>query len=328
MKKLLYVFMVTIAMVSMIGCGKSDANSKGEDQTSPQAAEESNENANQAEILEVSVTHTNGTTTVPTNPKKAVVFDMSVLDMMAALEVDVEVAGPVSSIPTYVTRYENVTNAGSIKEPDMEAIFEFEPDVIFINGRQADFYDQLSEIAPTIYLPLNAETFMTDFTNNVKIIGDIFGKSEETEKAIAEIDTKVEEVKALTNASDKKGLIVLTNEGNISAYGKGSRFGIVHDVLEVKEADEAIEVSTHGQEVGYEYLAQVNPDILFVVDRTAVTSGTVLASETLNNDLVNGTVAAKNDKIITLDAECWYISSGGLTSVNKMIDEVKAAFAE
>lgn len=328
MKKLLYVLVITIAMISMIGCGKSNTNSKEESTNSTQAVEDSTAPAEKEEASELSVTHTNGTTTVPRNPKKVVVLDMSVLDMMAALEVDVEVAAPVKSIPTYVTAYENVTNAGSIKEPDMEAIFEFEPDVIFISGRQADFYEQLNEIAPTIYLPLNADSYMSDFTSNVKIIGEIFGKTEEAEKAVATIDTKVEEVKKLTKASDKKALIVLTNEGAMSAYGRGSRFGIVHDVLEVKEADTAIEVSTHGQEIGYEYLAQVNPDILFLVDRTAVTSGTVLASETLNNELVNGTTAAKDGKIITLDAECWYISSGGLTSVNKMIDEVKAAFVE
>jgi iron complex transport system substrate-binding protein len=111
----------------------------------------------------------------------------------------------------------------------------------------------------------------------------------------------------------------------MSAYGAGSRFGIIHDLLGVKAADDTIEVSTHGQEVSYEYISQVNPDILFVVDRTVIAGGTNLAATTLDNELVNETSAATNNKIISLDPDLWYLSGGGLTSVSEMIDEVVAA---
>ncbi|HBS44934.1 MAG TPA: ABC transporter, partial [Paenibacillus sp.] len=59
-------------------------------------------------------------------------------------------------------------------------------------------------------------------------------------------------VKALNEkakADGKKSLIILANEGKISAYGSGSRFGIIHDVFGFAQADDKIEVSTHGQSV-------------------------------------------------------------------------------
>ena len=108
----------------------------------------------------------------------------------------------------------------------------------------------------------------------------------------------------------------------LSAYGKGSRFGIVHDVLGVKVADDTIEVSTHGQEASFEYISKVNPDILFVVDRTAVVGGETAGSDTLDNDLVKGTNAGKNNKIIYLDPETWYLGGAGITSVKAMVEEV------
>ncbi len=117
----------------------------------------------------------------------------------------------------------------------------------------------------------------------------------------------------------------MTNDGSLSAYGLGSRFGIIHDVLEVKPADETIEVSKHGMEASYEYLAKVDPDILFVVDRTVIAGGSTTADKTLDNELVLGTKAAKNNAIITLDAECWYLSSGGINSMQVMVSEVEAA---
>lgn len=122
---------------------------------------------------------------------------------------------------------------------------------------------------------------------------------------------------------DKKGLITLTTGGKVSAYGAGSRFGIMHDVFGVKEADENIEASTHGMSVSFEYIAETNPDYLFVIDRDQVVSGEGNAKELFNNELVNKTNAAKNDKIIYLDPAVWYLTGGGLTSVSKMVEEVE-----
>ena len=50
-------------------------------------------------------------------------------------------------LQSYVTD-ENITNLGTIKEADMEAVMECEPDIIFIGGRLSASYDALNEIAP------------------------------------------------------------------------------------------------------------------------------------------------------------------------------------
>lgn len=112
----------------------------------------------------------------------------------------------------------------------------------------------------------------------------------------------------------------------MSAYGSASRFGIIHDVFGFAQADEAIEVSTHGQSVTYEYVADKNPDYLFVVDRDAVVTSdggvTGSAKDSVENALVKNTNAFKNGKIVYLDPNYWYLSGGGLVSVSEMVNEV------
>lgn len=335
MRKFTYLAAVAILAVSTLtACGTKKADTTPVENKTEVVAGNNGEATPTAEptakaveekATDVVIEHSLGTVTVPVNPKKAVVFDFGMLDTIAELGVDTELAVAVSSLPEYLNQYSSNTGVGTIKEPDLEAIFEFEPEVIIISGRQSSYYDQLSEIAPTVYVELNSETYMEDFEKNVNIAAQIFGKEDIVADKIAEIKQQAVDVKAIADTKEEKALILLTNDGSISAYGKGSRFGIIHDLLGVKAADENIEASTHGQEANYEYISKVNPDIIFVVDRTEVGGGVGDADVVLDNELVNGTNAAKNDRIVALDPDVWYVSGGGLQSVTEMIKVVGEA---
>ena len=329
MRKITYLAAATlIAITALTGCGTKNNDTNTTGNNTEVVTDTNNENTNptsEPEKTEVVIEHTMGKVTVPVNPKKAVVFDYGVLDTINALNIDTELAVSVESLPAYLSEYSNNVNVGSLKEPDLEAIFDFEPEVIFISGRQASYYDQLSEIAPTVYVELNSATYMEDFKKNVGFIAEIFNVEEAANAKIAEIEQQAADVKAIADTKEEKALILLTNDGSISVYGKGSRFGIIHDLLGVKAADENIEASTHGQEANYEYIAKTNPDIIFVVDRTIVVGGTTTANTVLDNDLVNGTNAAKNDRIVSLDPDIWYLSGGGIKSVAEMIEVVGEA---
>lgn len=331
MKKIVTLALASVLSIAMLtGCATKEngtTTTNATEGTNAESPTQSNEDeASSTTTTETTVTDAKGNkVTVPADVNKAVVMDYGILDSIQALEIDVEVAIPSGETPSFLSDFSDSTTIGSIKEPDLEAIFDFEPDVIFISGRQESFYDQLSEIAPTIYVSIDSAKYMEDFKNNTNIVASIFNKETEADEAIKAIEAKVEAAKAVSAKTDDKALIILTNDGSMSAYGAGSRFGIIHDLLGVKAADDTIEVSTHGQEVSYEYISQVNPDILFVVDRTVIAGGTNLAATTLDNELVNETSAATNNKIISLDSDLWYLSGGGLTSVSEMIDEVVAA---
>lgn len=278
---------------------------------------------------EVVIKHKLGETTVKKNPEKVVVFDYGVLDSLDQL--GVEVAGvPQEGVPPYLDKYNDAkyTNVGGLKEADFEKVNAMKPDLIIISGRLQDSYEELSEIAPTIYMAVDTADYMNSLTNNVKTLGDIFGKEKEAEEAIASIETSVKALHDKVTATGKNALIVLTNEGKLSAYGAGSRFGIIHDVFGFTPSDANIEVSTHGQSVSFEYVMEQNPDYLFVVDRSAVVAGNGEASpakQVIENDLVKNTTAYKEGHIVYLDPNYWYLSGGGLESIQEMIKEVDAS---
>ncbi|OJG37905.1 iron ABC transporter substrate-binding protein [Enterococcus dispar] len=275
---------------------------------------------------EVTIQDANGEITVPKAPQKVVVFDNSALDTMNVLGVGDKVVGAATdNLPDFLKSYKNVASAGGIKEPDLEKINALKPDLIIISGRQRDFQKDLEKIAPTIFFSTDNKDTWKSIQNQVNAIAQIFDKEAEAKKEIATLQEKIDATKKKA-ANSGKALVLLANEGSISAYGKGSRFGIVHDTFGFKEADETIKASTHGQNVSYEYVLEKNPAIIFVVDRTKAIGGDASQNQVAANELVKQTAAGKNQKVISLDPSVWYLAGSGLESVKIMIENVNKAF--
>ncbi|QIC47562.1 siderophore ABC transporter substrate-binding protein [Lysinibacillus sphaericus] len=334
--KLLTILMAMMLLV-LAACGsKDEAKEEDKGTSTDKPAEEQNE-ASAAYPITIpgsTIEGRDGKTTfeevkLDKIPEKVVVFDNGFLDTLDALGVN-PTAVVQDSLPSYLSKYKDSTyvNAGTLFEPDYEKLSEINPDIIFISGRASAAYAELSKIAPTVYIGVDNKNFLESFKANTELAGKIFGKEKEAADAIAAYEAKVEEVKGKATASEEKALIVLGSEGALSAYGSGSRFGVIHDVFGVKAADENVKVGTHGDNVSFEYVRDTNPDILFVVDRDAVVnengeSGTKGAIE---NEIVSATNAVKNGKVFYLDPEVWYLSGGGLQSETLKVEDVLKAF--
>ncbi|HCM89575.1 MULTISPECIES: siderophore ABC transporter substrate-binding protein [Vagococcus] len=317
MKKKLIGFISVLALTTMVlgACGGNDA--KKEIKTS-EVAKEKIVKVTDGEGKEVEV---------PKNPKKVVVFDMGSLDTINQLGAgDTVIGAPLKTLPKYLDTFKSVESAGGIKEPDMEKINAMQPELIIISGRQQDAQKDLEKIAPTLYLGVDSTKTWESTKQNIETLGTIFDKEDAAKEKIAKLETDIKELKEKAEASKKTGLVTLVNEGSLSAYGKGSRFGIVHDTFGVAMADDKIEASTHGQEVSYEYVLEKNPDVLFVIDRTKAIGGDDSKNNVAENALVKQTNAGKNGKVITLTPDVWYLSGGGIESTELMIKDVAKGF--
>lgn len=289
--------------------------------TQPQTKTDSDESKT------VEITDSNGSQTVPYQPEKVVVFDNSALDTMRVLGLsDKVMAAATANLPDYLSSFKEVESAGGLKEPDLEKINQMQPDLIIISGRQRDFQEELKKIAPTVFLDIDSTDTWNSIQHNAKTIGQIFGKEDDVTKALLTIDERITDTKEKAVALKEKALVILVNEGSLSAYGAGSRFSIVHDTFGFAQVDEQIEASTHGQSISYEYLLEKNPDILFIVDRTKAVGGDASQNNVAANDLVKETNAGKNHQVIDLDAQVWYLAGSGLEALNLMIDDVNQAF--
>lgn len=284
--------------------------------------------ASGANAADVAVKHAQGETTVATNPEKVVVFDFATLDNLDHL--GVKIIGVPGSIafPEYLKKYDGAdyTKVGTLFEPDYEAVNAAEPDLIIVGGRSAAKYGELAKIAPTIDLTVPAKEFISDTEANIEKLGQIFGKETEAKAEVDKLNSELAALKEKTKGKGK-GLMILTSGGKISAYGPGSRFGVLHDSFGVEPAAPDLSVGNHGQPVSSEFILETNPDWLFVLDRDAAIGreGTS-AKQLLDNELVRQTNAWKNDQVVYLNAQNWYLVGGGLGALHNTIQQLSAAF--
>lgn len=282
-----------------------------------------------AEQTTVQITDANGEKAeLKKNPKRVVVFDYGVADILKNLGVDAVVGLPKNGkMPEILSNYsdDKYTNVGSLKETDFEAVESLNPDLIIIGGRQAEDIDSFKEIAPTVNLAVDGQDYMNSFKTVVTDLGNLFDKQDEAKKAIDEIEAKIEKVNKTVKEKGLTASVVMANEGNISAFSAKSRYGLIYNGLGFTEADKNIDDSTHGQQVSFEYFLENKSDYVFVVDRGAVTGKGEAASKLFDNEVMNKTEVSKNGNIVYLNSVIWYTMTGGIESTNQMIDEIADA---
>ncbi|WP_180321070.1 siderophore ABC transporter substrate-binding protein [Peribacillus kribbensis] len=310
MRKISVFLLISMLVLFLAACGNSG---KTTGSSSPK------------EDNTLTIKHQLGESKVPENPKKVVVFDFGALDSMDKLKLEDSVAGvPQKNVPVYLSKYKDskYKNVGGLKEPDFEAINELKPDLIIISGRQQDSYDKFQEIAPTIFVGMDNKHYEKSFKDNANTIGKIFGKEKQVKEDLTAFDQTVKNIKDKASQSDEKALVTLTEGGKVTAFGPNSRFGLIHGLFGIKAAANDIEADPiHGQNISMEFIAEKNPDILYVIDRDAAIGEGENAKKVIENALVKKTNAYKNGKIIYLDPGYWYLSGGGLESSAKMAEE-------
>lgn len=281
----------------------------------------------------VTVQHKLGTTVIGKLPQRVVALDMNEVDFLDQL--GVPVAGmPKDFVPQFLARYKDaadVQDTGAIVQPNLERVHAAKPDLILITSLQANHYKELSEIAPTIHFDVD---YRDSEANHVEIIKDhlitlgrIFEKESLARDRAAKLDAKVQEAKRLIQDRPERALIVLHNNGAFSSFGTQSRYGFIFKALGVKPASPEAEAGLHGQPISSEFIQQANPDIIYVVDRTAVMERRpTLNAETLSNPLLRQTAAWQNGRVVFADAQAWYVMAASAKSLELMIDDVLKAY--
>jgi len=272
-----------------------------------------------------------GPADAPLRPETLVVMDMAALDTLDALDV------PVAGVPRphYLSYLDDIAEpaqpVGTLFEPDFEALAIMAPDLIVAGGRSARQVGPLSRVAPTIDMTIWGQDMLREAKARLTAYGTIFGKEDRAAEIAADMDARIAAAREAV-AGKGDALILLTNGGKVSAYGNDSRFGWLHTALDLPEAYPDLTDETHGVAVSFEFIAEVDPDWLLVIDRGsaigAIGATGEAAAATLDNPLVAGTTAARKGHIVYLDSGPLYIAGGGVQSMMETLDEVIAAFTD
>lgn len=268
--------------------------------------------------------------TLEEQPKRIISFDYGFLDTLDALGVEgiVGVAsnGGKGNIPTHIKdKYapsDDIADVGSLKEINLEAVAAAAPDVIFISGRQAAFYEELKEITPNVvFIGSDNSDYIAGVNETVDLAAQIFDKEEKAEELKAALQEKVDAVKEKAGNYDN-ALVTMYNEKKLSGFddGKDSRFAYVYNDFGFTPVTSEIDSAAHGSDFSYESILSVDPEVLFVIDRTASDVEAIKAD--IENDIIKKTTAYKEGKIVYLDGVNWYFSSNGITTESEKLDEI------
>jgi iron complex transport system substrate-binding protein len=195
-----------LAGTLLAACGDSD--------------DKNTDNNSAAESTPVSVTHSMGTTEIPTDPEKVVSFSAAFTDAFSALgePVDVEFRTDYykDAAPWEKNDSGEVFSYPMSGNLDVEKIAGADPDVIFA-GYVPDkaTYDRLNQIAPTV-ATVGGSTQSDDWREATTIAGEVLGKKDEAEKLVDDAD------KTIDGAKDKYPSL----DGATAAFGQISDHGL------------------------------------------------------------------------------------------------------
>lgn len=267
---------------------------------------------------------------VPYEPQSVAVFDNAQLDNIDALDLGDRIVVTASSrLPSYLTDYSDIEVAGTLHEINLEITMAAEPDLAIVATRSSSSFEALSEFVPTLDFSLTKGSAFESMSYNFLALSEVFEKKDEAQVILDDLEIEKNELTQTAEEAGLTALMLMYNEGSLSVYGTGSRFSHVYDDFGFIPADSDIAVSNHGMEVSYEYIIQKNPDVIFILDRSAAISDNIDSSNSSSfeeNPLIEEITAYQNGQLYYLTPDAWYLSNGGVQAYKQMIADVAVVF--
>lgn len=263
------------------------------------------------------------------DPQRIVTFDYGSYDSLIALGAGERVLAVPGNVPPYLAEKAGQTrNAGNMKTPDVDAIAALKPDLILITGRQGESRSALQALAPTLDMGITGEDYFAGIADNVRLLGQLVGQSAEAQQALTILQGKAERARQQIAASGQRTLVLTHNEGRFAP----TENAVIYSLLQAPRALPAPPPQPAGaprqrpQPLDAEAIAAANPEVIFIIDRSAAIGATPLDVATLADSPLARTPAARAKRVVYLDPALWYLSGGGLLSVDLQIDQALAAY--
>ena len=269
-----------------------------------------------------------------TGSQRVVVFDLATLDTMQTL--GIPVAGvPKAQFPTYMASYGDAKYAvaGSLFQPDYDALSQIKPDLIIVGGRSSAKAEVLNKIAPTVDFSVKPATMLQDIERNITQIADRHGKQAQGQALVAKIKAEVSELNRLA-AQAQPGVLLMAINEKIMPQAPGARFGFLFDVFGAKSALTAKDVPARGGPAyTFDDVAKLQPEWIYVIDRNtgvgaAAGGGDIIPSQKVfDNALVKATPAGQKGQVVFLDPKGWYLmGSTGPTALLNNVAQLQQAY--
>ncbi|KAF0815737.1 ABC-type Fe3+-siderophore transport system, periplasmic iron-binding component [Bacillus sp. ZZV12-4809] len=271
------------------------------------------------------VEHAMGATKLDKTPEKVVILTNEGTEALLSMGVT-----PVGAVQSWTGDpwYDHITDemkdvqvVGTESEVNVEAIAALQPDLIIGNKmRQEKIYDQLNDIAPTIF----AETLRGDWKENFELYAKAINKEEEGKKVLADYDSRIEEIKtSLGDKLDQEVSIVRFMAGDVRIYHKDSFSGVILDQIGLARPESQNVDDFAENNATKERIPAMDGDVLFYFTyETGDGEANKLAKEWLEDPLFKNLKVAQEGNVHEVSDTIWN-TAGGVKAANLLLDDIE-----
>lgn len=343
-----------LSLVALAGCAQET--SEGNEATAP-ATLESSEEVSTRETATV-LDFDGNQIEVAVNPTVVAIYDFGVLDILYNIGFErtgietLIIPNATGGLPSSLAFFETLDNVhfgGNLFYIDHDVLDLIQPELVILGARafgmnaagdrlNADDTEAfrnatLERYEDTTWIRLGPGreiNLVDDMVKSANALSLIFPDlADDIQGELAGILEGIEAVYQLASASGSTAIFAMMMDAtSLSVFNPGSRFNMLYEEFGFLPADAESPTFTdqHGFDVRAEYLLSIDPDIIFVLDRSnnmADEPGPAFEN-ILTDPIVAQTTAAQNGNIIFLNPTAWYIITGGFGAARQMIDDLMA----
>lgn len=318
--KSLLAILSVFTILFLAACG----NNNEQDETADKEKEGS-----KTEDTGYTVEHAMGTTKLDKTPEKVVILTNEGTEALLSMGVT-----PVGAVQSWTGDpwYEHIAEdmkdvqvVGTESEVNVEAIAALQPDLIIGNKmRQEKIYDQLNDIAPTVF----AETLRGDWKENFELYAKALNK-EEGKKVLADYDSRIQEIKtSLGDKINQEVSIVRFMAGDVRIYHKDTFSGVILDQIgfarpESQNVDDFAE-----KNATKERIPAMDGDILFYFTyETGDGEASQLEKEWIEDPLFKNLKVSQDGNVHKVNDTIWN-TAGGVIAANLLLDDIEEYFSK
>ncbi|MBA3231421.1 MAG: iron-siderophore ABC transporter substrate-binding protein [Acidobacteria bacterium] len=271
------------------------------------------------------VEHAAGESEVAEDPERVVVLDTGELD--SAMTLGVTPVGAVEAVegegyPSYLEDTEEIEDVGTIEQPNLERIASLEPDLILSSQlRHEDIYDQLSEIAPTVFTETTGVTWRENFMKHAEALNT----TEEAESIAEDYEARMEEFRSAMGEDRPEVSVVRFLPGETRIYQKESFVGTVLEDAGLPRPESQDVDDFAILEASQEFIPEMGGDVIFTTVYGPEEDSTV--EEITTDPLWQELEAVQEDRVYEVPDDTWMLGIG-YTSADRVTGDLFQYLAE
>ena len=314
-KRYLFILILT-ALLLLAACGNSNDGESDDADTS----------GDTDEAAEITVDSEMGEVTIPANPEK-ILASYNEDTLIALDETPVAKWAIGESVQDYLE--EDLADVETIEWTlPLEQVLSIEPDLIILDHTLDNYegsYEDYAAIAPTYVL---SEEEVNDWKVRLQKFGEILGKEDEAEQALADYDEKVNQAKEELNDTlgDESVAMMWVVGGKYFLFEENRHTAdMIYNELDV-EAPEIVEELGKGEEawnpISLEKLSEMDANHLIILGYEDDEGIEALK----NSNVWNNTDVVQNDQVYYIEDESNWTNSGLVASeqtIDMLVDLFK-----